>query len=91
MRQGCPEVLRVRGKGEALPPRAPGLPLVGNAFSMMGDIRSFLTKQYLQLGPIFSLQALDRTFIVLAGPEANLFLARQGKTHLRSRELWMGY
>ena len=84
-----PEQRRVASK--ALPPRAPGLPLVGNAFSMMGDIRSFLTKQYLQLGPIFSLQALDRTFIVLAGPEANLFLARQGKTHLRSREFWMDF
>ncbi len=58
---------------------------------MTGDLRSFFTEQYLQLGPVFQVQAFKRTYIVLAGPEANLFLMREGKTHLRSREPWSDF
>lgn len=36
-----------------LPPRAPGVPLLGNAMSMKGDARAFLVSQYRTLGPIF--------------------------------------
>ena len=73
------------------PPSAPGLPLVGDAFAMAGDVGAFFTRQYLQLGPVFRVHALNRRFTVLAGPEANLFVMRQGKTHLRSREFWMEF
>ena len=69
-------------------PHASGLPLIGNTISMMGDLRSYLTEQYLQLGPVFQVRAFQHTFTVLAGPEANLFLLREGKTHLRSLESW---
>ena len=34
-------------------PRAPGLPLLGNALSLRADARAFLLKQYRALGPIF--------------------------------------
>ena len=78
------------GPGRAWP-RVRGLPLVGNVLSMTGDLRSFFTEQYLQLGPVFQVQAFKRTYIVLAGPEANLFLMREGKTHLRSREPWSDF
>ena len=73
------------------PPSAPGLPLVGDAFAMAGDIGAFFTRQYLRLGPVFRVRALHRSFTVLAGPEANLFVTREGNTHLRSREFWMDF
>ena len=73
------------------PPAAPGLPLVGDAFAMAGDVGAFFTQQYLRLGPVFRVHALHRRFTVLAGPEANLFVTRQGTTHLRSREFWMDF
>ena len=60
-------------------PHASGLPLIGNTISMTGDLRSYLTEQYLQLGPVFQVQAFQHTFTILAGPEANLFLLREGK------------
>ena len=75
----------------ATPPSAPGLPLVGNLFGMTGDVRAFFTEQYQQLGPVFRVRALDRRFTVLAGPEANLFVARKGKDHLRSHEFWTDF
>ena len=73
------------------PPAAPGLPLVGDAFAMAGDLGKFFTEQYLRLGPVFRVQALQRRFTVLAGPEANLFVTRQGTAYLRSREFWMDF
>ncbi len=69
-------------------PHARGLPLIGNTISMTGDLRSYFTEQYLQLGPVFQVRAFQHTFTILAGPEANLFLMREGKTHLRSLESW---
>ena len=73
------------------PPSAPSLPLVGDAFAMAGDVGAFFTRQYLQLGPVFRVHALHRRFTVLAGPEANLFVTREGSRHLRSREFWMHF
>lgn len=67
-------------------PHAQGWPLIGNAFGMAGDLRVFLTKQYLELGPIFQIRAFNRRFIALVGPEANIFMSRMEKTHLRSFE-----
>ena len=68
-------------------PQAPGLPLVGNAVDMVRDLHSFLIKQYRTLGPIFRVRALSRRFIVLVGPEANRFVARD-TGHLRNYESW---
>ena len=71
-------------------PRAKGLPLLGNALDLLrpGTLRQFLTEQYRALGPLFELRALHRRLLVMAGTEANLFLAREGKTCLRSHETW---
>ena len=71
-------------------PQAPGLPLVGNAISMKRDLRSFFVEQYRNLGPIFRIQAFNRRFIVLAGPEANVF-AKRGSAYLRTLEGWVDY
>ena len=69
-------------------PQAPGLPLVGNAASMVRGLHAFLIEQYRTLGPIFRIRAFNRRFIVLVGPEANRFVARD-TGHLRNYETWL--
>jgi cytochrome P450 len=72
-----------------LPPMMPGLPLVGNALDLFTDVLGFLIKGYHQMGPIFRIRALNETFTVIAGREANLFMAREGNEHFRSKEFWV--
>lgn len=69
-------------------PRAPGVPIVGNAIDLSGDFLAFLVRQHLRLGPVFQVSAFHRKMIVLAGIEANQFVTRFGKNLLRSQEFW---
>ena len=55
---------------------------------MLRDMRGFVTKRYLELGPVYRIRLLNRRFTVLAGPEANRFVQRDGAKHLRSYEYW---
>ena len=62
-----------------------GLPVLGNLFRLVsGNLLSFIADQYRQLGPVFRIRAPFRSFTVMAGPEANIFLQTQGRSHLRS-------
>ena len=72
-------------------PKAPGWPVLGNALDVAGDLRGFLTRQYLELGPIFEINALNTRFIALVGPEANSFVQKHGRTFLRSHEAWADF
>jgi cytochrome P450 len=69
-------------------PLASGLPVLGNLLGLAQDTRGFLSAQYLEYGPVFRVRALNREYTVLAGPEANLFLNREGRTCFRSWEFW---
>ncbi len=71
-------------------PHAPGLRFIGNTIGMLRNLRSFLVEQYRNLGPLFRIQAFNRRFIVLAGPEANAF-AKQGSVYFRTLETWVDY
>lgn len=71
-------------------PQAPGLPLIGNTIGMVRDLAFFLVDQYRNLGPVFRIQAFNRRFIVLAGPEANIF-AKRGALYFRTLETWVDY
>jgi cytochrome P450 len=81
------EVLRRGGSW----PKAPGLPLVGNFFSMNRDLPGFLVNQYRELGPVFEIGAFNRKFVVLAGAGANQFLTRRDNNCLRSWETWADF
>ena len=72
-------------------PQASGLPIVGNALDMSGDLRGFLARQYRKHGPIFRIRAFNRRFIAFAGPEANDFLTKNASPNLRSFELWRDF
>ena len=101
---GVPGVESVRGRRPALSSRAAraralaaipqadggGLPVVGNAFRMLGDPTPYLARQYREIGPVFRLRAFSHAFTVLAGPEANIFIQRHGKLHLRNIEFYAG-
>ena len=65
--------------------------MAGNAFSLAGDIRAFLTREYQRWGPVFRVRAFNRRLTVLAGPEANMFMVKEGRTHLRSAAAWRDF
>ena len=73
-----------RAKALARIPVARGLPVLGNSLSLATDYLRFLTRQYRLLGPVFRIRTPFDTFTVLAGPEANNFLRREGRLYLRS-------
>ena len=67
-----------------IPVASGGLPVLGNGLSLATDYVHFLTRQYRLLGPVFRIRTPLEAFTVLAGPEANSFLRREGRLHLRS-------
>lgn len=84
-----PEVKWKSGSSSApLPPMLDGLPVLGSALSLGGDVRTFLHRAYRDHGPIFRIKVPGRVFTVMAGPEANVFMSREAGDHLRSWEVW---
>ena len=75
-------------RGGGWPMASGSLPILGHALALNGDLMAYLTEQYRKHGPVFGLKAPGRRFVALAGPEANLFMIREGKFHLRNRETW---
>ena len=73
------------------PPFVRGLPFIGNAWEMGTDPGAFFVKCYREAGPIFRIRLFNKPYTVLAGPEANRFIAREGTTHLRSKEFWQEF
>ena len=72
-------------------PMVSGWPVLGSALDLAGDLRSFLTRQYRELGPIFQFRAVDQRYIALVGPEANRFVQKRGRIFLRSYETWRDF
>ena len=80
-----------RADAPAAPPLASGgLPILGNALQMRGNITAHMMRQYRELGPVFRMRTPWRTYTVLAGPEANLFYQTKGRLHLRSFDAYLG-
>ena len=74
-------------------PRASGhLPILGHALQFRNTINGFLTEQYRNLGPVFEISLLGKKWLVLAGPEANRFMMREGKDCLHTDHVaWQGF
>lgn len=75
---------------QALPPRISGLPILGSALDLRIDPLRFLLRQYRQHGPVFRMSILGRETWIMAGLDANRFLAQQGEEHLGSERLFGG-
>jgi cytochrome P450 len=69
-------------------PRAPGPALLGNARELLLEPLEFFLKSYQTLGPAFSAGGMGRRYIVLAGPEANRFLAHGAEQYLDNRPIY---
>lgn len=89
------ESIKITGSPSRLsknpPPDAPGLPIIGNALSMGGNIQTFMLENYRKLGPVFQARAFNRHYIILAGPEANTFIKTEDKRYFRGHELWRDF
>ncbi|GHJ47344.1 cytochrome P450 [Catellatospora sp. TT07R-123] len=72
------------------PPIVPGIPLLGNALQMMGDVQQFLVDSYHDLGPVFRVRALNQPFVIMAGAAANRFLIEHGEQVFTSEESFGG-
>ncbi len=74
----------------AIPMAPGGIPVVGHAVGLAGDMMSRLVEHYRRLGPVFRIRALDNDLTILAGPEANLLLQRKGRALLTSFDAFHG-
>jgi len=74
-----------------VPKVAGGLPLLGNALQMGRDPGQFFYQAYRDHGAVFKTQVMGNRWLALAGPEAAKFMgSAEGKTCLRSQEVWGG-
>ncbi|OMB97152.1 hypothetical protein A5733_10325 [Mycobacterium sp. NS-7484] len=65
------------------------MPLLGNTLSMYHELPQFLAKSYFEHGPVFRVRALNNRYVVLAGPDAALFLgSAEGRASLESKPSW---
>jgi cytochrome P450 len=58
------------------PPHVPGIPLLGNALDFLNRPMEFFLDCYHKYGPIFRIKLAHQKFVVMAGLEANRFLAQ---------------
>lgn len=68
----------------------PGIPLLGNALRMMGDVQRFLVDSHRQMGPVYRVRALNQAFVIMAGERANRFLLERGDEVFSSEESFGG-
>lgn len=60
------------------PPLVPGLPVLGQAMQLSGDMSRFLVEAYHQYGPAFRIRVINNEYTILAGIEANNLLSKVG-------------
>ena len=95
--QAVTKAVRDSDRAAATPPPAKeiplvkGAPLLGSAREAAEDVRGFLTRRYLERGPVFEIRLLHRRVLVLAGAEANRFAHRKGRLYLSSHDPWRGF
>lgn len=65
-------------------PDVPGLPLIGNALGLAGEIRPYLDALYRKHGPICRVRIPGKSIVILGGKEGVEFAKRHSQTHLRN-------
>ena len=63
----------------------------GNVLDMATDPAAFFVRCYREAGPIFRIRLFNKPYTVLAGPEGNRFISREGNSYLRSKEFWQEF
>ena len=70
------------------PPLVSGLPLLGSALPLLRNPHEFVKKAYEEYGNVFRFYAAHQKYIVLAGQEANRFVAGEGKDCFTVEGFW---
>lgn len=70
------------------PPLVQGTPVLGSALPMLTDPLGFLRRAYEKYGDMFFVKVAHRRYVVMAGPDANKFLAENGKDCFTSDGFW---
>ena len=73
------------------PPRVPGLPFIGSALKLRYDPLAYFIDLYHRYGSVFQIKVLNRNITVLAGLEANKFLAGAANEIFTSEALFGGF
>ncbi len=72
-------------------PTVGGPPVLGSAMALSRDPMAFLVRAHRVYGPVFRIRLLNRTAIVLAGPELARWMgSREGRDALSSHDAWIG-
>ena len=71
-------------------PRVKGWPLLGSAYALIRDPLGFLRRTRETHGDVYRVTAAHMDFVVLAGMEANRFVADKGKDCFVSSGFWEG-
>lgn len=74
-----------------LPPLVPGLPILGHALQLSGDMTQFLVKAHQQYGAAFRIKVMNNEYFILAGLEANNLLSRVGNDLFTGAEFFGGF
>lgn len=69
-------------------PAVEGLPVLGSLLPLAKNPITFLREAHARHGDVFRFSALHKHFVVLAGVEANRYIASEGRDHFSSRETW---
>ena len=70
------------------PPLVKGLPLLGSMLDLVKSPIDFLQSQHKIYGDVFRFNAAHKKFVVLAGVEANRYMASEGRDNFSSQETW---
>lgn len=71
-----------------IPPHVRGLPILGSAVDFLNRPMEFFLECYQKYGPIFHISAANQQYVVMAGLEANRFLAQDKDEIFTSEELF---
>lgn len=74
----------------AIIPQANSLPYLGIALKMRVDPLRYFLQLYHEHGPVFKVTLLGRPIVIMAGINANRFLAQKGEEHFSSEPLFGG-
>ncbi len=70
------------------PPKAKGLPILGNALSLLRDPMQFFRDAHFRYGTVYEVRVPGRRLTVLAGLEANRWMGAEGRDLLESGTFW---
>lgn len=73
------------------PPLVQGVPLLGNALALRGDMTAFMITGYQRYGSVFRMRVLRKEYVILGGIDANRLLSREGNELFTGKGFFGGF